>query len=160
MKSRSIIDMFKEDYQLKFSKDQEKDLLAFVKASKLGKCKHTIRTTSSIENFSNNSKEILDIKMSRLNPTIFISNVIYSLHPMNWAKDTEVSVLYPDRTEVEDSCIGDVKDTGQNIAIIRTIEYDQEKKALSTDYTILIYNKTFESLGSIRLEDIPESERS
>lgn len=160
MKSRSVIDMFREEYKLTFSKEQEKDFLAFAKSSKIDTSKCKIRTTSSIENFVNNSKEILDIKLSRLSPTIFISNVIYSLHPMNWAKDTNVAVLYPDRTIAEDSYIGNVKDVDQNLVIIRTIEYDQKKKTLFTDYTILIFNKAFESYGSIRLEDLPESERS
>ena len=160
MKSRSVIDMFREEYKLTFSKEQEKDFLAFAKSSKIDTSKCKIRTTSSIENFVNNSKEILDIKLSRLSPTIFISNVVYSLRPMNWAKDTNVAVLYPDRTIAEDSYIGNVKDVDQNLVIIRTIEYDQKKKTLFTDYTILIFNKAFESYGSIRLEDLPESERS
>lgn len=160
MKSRSVIDMFREEYKLTFSKEQEKDFLAFAKSSKIDTSKCKIRTTSSIENFVNNSKEILDVKLSRLSPTIFISNVVYSLYPMNWAKDTNVAVLYPDRTIAEDSYIGNVKDVDQNLVIIRTIEYDQKKKTLFTDYTILIFNKAFESYGSIRLEDLPESERS
>lgn len=160
MKSRSIIDMFRQDYKLQFTKEQEKDLLKFINQSKLAVGNYKIRTTSSIENFVNNSREILDVKTSRLSPTIFVSSVIFALKPMNWAQDTNVEVLYPSRSSMEDTYAGDVKDDDQNLVIIRTIEYEQEKKTLFTDYTILIYNKAFESYGSIRLEDLPESERS
>ena len=157
IEKHSIIEMFEDRYKLVLTKEDKKRILSFMKSSNIDSDNVKIDVMSNKSTFINNSILNRTLNFNRKNPVINIDDVVFTLYPMQFEVDMDISVTSPcsanHKSEIKSE---QYSDFNQNITVIRTITFrhDEEKNGFDERYIILIFNDKLDVKNGIIFEDI------
>ena len=158
MEQISIDKYFEDHYKISFSDLERKRFLNFFSTSNIDETNCKVEVQSSIENLINNAIVTRHFNLSRLHTDITVEDIVFSLTPMHWGSETNISISYPRMRGTLSIVDPIVQDIDQNIVIVRVLEYDNTTNQFTERYVILVYNKKLDVKGGIIFEDIKDEE--